>query len=159
PWVWLTLIAGCVFNMLPVARWAWTPDFLALALCFWFLNEPRLLGMSAPMLFGLVADVYQGSVLGQTSLAYVLVSYGAYALHKRLAWFTAFWQALYVLPLLLGAQCIVLFTRVWLGAQFPGWAWFGESLAGALIWPLWSFALSLPMRRGGAGFGSREPEL
>jgi hypothetical protein len=40
-----------------------------------------------------------------------------------------------------------LLLRLWVGGTFPGWLYFTDSLAGALIWPLIHALLLAPQRR------------
>jgi rod shape-determining protein MreD len=56
-------------------------------------------------------------------------------------------QILQVLPLFLVAQLVVLLVRIVVGAPFPGWAFFLESLTTSLLWPLANWLLLAPQRR------------
>ena len=145
--IWFSLFAGLVLNLLPWGR-AWVvPDFLALALVFWNVHEPRRVGMAASFVFGLLMDVHDGALFGDNALAYTLLSYGAITLHRRIAWFPVVFQGLYVAPLLLVAQVASVLIRLWVGGGFPGWSYFADSLLGALLWPLVVWLLLAPQRR------------
>ena len=63
--LWLSLFAALLFNMLPLGRIAAMPDMLALVLVFWNVHQPRRVGIGAAFFFGLLMDVHQGAVLGQ----------------------------------------------------------------------------------------------
>lgn len=145
--IWFSLIIAFLLNLLPFAQAAVVPDFLALTLVFWSVHQPRRLGMAAAFVFGLLTDVHDGALFGQHALAYTLLSYGAITLHRRILWFPVPSQLLFVLPLLLVAQLASLLIRLWVGGSFPGWLYFGDSLLGALIWPLIHWMLLAPQRR------------
>ena len=145
--IWFTLIAALLLNLLPWGRLPGVPDFLALTLVFWNVHQPRRVGVGASFVFGLLVDVHQGALLGQHALAYTLLSYIAIPLHRRILWFPVGLQMMFVAPLLLVAQLALLLLRLWVGSAFPGWSYFLESLIGALIWPLVGWLLLAPQRR------------
>lgn len=125
----------------------WLPDFLALTLIYWTVHDPRHVGMTIAFICGLLMDIHTGSVLGQTALAYVIMSYAAFSLHRRLPWFGLVGQALHILPLLLISQLVVLAVRLWFDGLWPGLPWFLQSFTGAVLWPAVSLVLSWPERR------------
>jgi rod shape-determining protein MreD len=146
--IWVTLASGLGLDLLPWGRTPMVPDFLALALVFWNVHQPRRVGMGAAFLFGLLMDVHDGALFGEHALAYTLLSYGAIALHRRILWFPVLSQSLFVLPLLLVAQLASAAVRLWVGGASGNW-WIGltESAVGALLWPLVNWILLLPQRR------------
>jgi rod shape-determining protein MreD len=145
--LWATLVGALLLNLLPWGRTPLVPDFLALALVFWNVHQPRRVGMTAAFVFGLLMDVHDGALFGEHALAYTLLSYGAITLHRRVLWFPLGSQMLLVLPLLLLAQLASLLVRLWVGGVFPGWLYFGDSVVGALLWPLVTWLLLAPQRR------------
>jgi rod shape-determining protein MreD len=146
--IWATLAAGLALDLLPWGRTPLVPDFLALTLVFWNIHQPRRVGMGAAFLFGLLMDVHNGALFGEHALAYTLLSYGAIALHRRILWFPAPSQSLYVFPLLLIAQLASAVVRLWVGGASPYW-WtaLSESVVGAVLWPLATWILLAPQRR------------
>jgi len=148
PWfIWSSLAIAFLLNLLPWGRAAPVPDFVALALVFWNVHQPRRVGMAAAFVFGLLMDVQGAALMGQHALAYTLLSYGAISLHRRILWFPVLSQVLFVAPLLLVAQLASLLIRVWVGGAFPGAAFFLESVCGVLLWPVVSWLLLAPQRR------------
>jgi rod shape-determining protein MreD len=145
--IWLTLFVALAANLLPWGRSPLVPDFLALALVFWNVQQPRRVGMGAAFVFGLLMDVHNGALFGEHALAYTLLSYGAISLHRRILWFPLGAQAVHVLPLLVIAQLASLLIRMWVGGTFPGWSYFVESAVGAVLWPAVSWLLLAPQRR------------
>lgn len=146
-WIISTFLISYLLNLASsTANVLWLPDPLALTLIYWTIHHPRHVGMTIAFICGLLMDVQNGSVLGQQALAYVILSYSAYSLHRRLPWFGLAGQALHILPLLLVSQLVVLMIRLWFDGLWPGFPWFLQSFTGALLWPAASLILSLPER-------------
>ena len=124
-----------------------TPDFVALVLVFWCVNQPRLVGLGIGWMLGLVIDAGNGVLLGQHALAYSLLAFLAMSLSRRILWFGLIQQALHVAPLLAFAVAVTALVRLAAGAEFPGWTIFVGPLIGALLWPLASVVLLAPQRR------------
>jgi rod shape-determining protein MreD len=134
-------------NFLPWKDVALAPDFVALVLTFWCVRQPRVVGLGAAWVLGLLIDVGNGVLLGQHALAYSLLAFAAITLSRRILWFPLWGQALHVAALLLAAQGAALVVRLAAGAEFPGWSLAVGPLAGAALWPLVSVLLLLPQRR------------
>lgn len=145
--IWGSMIAALLLNMLPLGRVPWMPDVLALVLVFWSVHQPLRVGIGVAFFFGLGMDVHQASLLGQHALAYTALSYFAITIHRRLLWFSVPSQALQVLPLFLAAHAIELAIRMIAGGVFPGLALLLAPVAEALLWPVISVALLAPQRR------------
>jgi len=145
--VWGTLFIALMFNMLPIGRTPWMPDFLAMVLVFWAVHQPLRVGVGAAFVFGLAMDVHQSSLLGQHALAYTALSFFAITIHRRLLWFTVPSQALQVFPLFAAAHAISLAIRLISGGMFPGWDFVLAPFLEALLWPVTSVVLLAPQRR------------
>lgn len=134
-------------DFLPWKNVAYVPDFVALVLCFWCIRQPRLVGLGAAWVLGLLTDVGNGVLMGQHGLAYALLAFAAITLSRRILWFPLFGQALHVAALLIFAQAVAALVRLAAGAEFPGWQLTVGPLIGAALWPLVTQALLLPQRR------------
>ena len=145
--VWLTLFAALVFNMLPLGRHPALPDLLAVTLVFWNVHQPRRVGIGAAFFFGLLMDVHQGAVLGQHAEAYTLLSFLAITMHRRLLWFGLAEQALQILPVFIVAHAVSLVVRLLSSGSFPGWTMLLAPVFEALLWPVISWVLLAPQRR------------
>jgi len=143
----LTLIGAFLLNLLPWGSLVGVPDFLALALIFWSIHQPRKVGIGVAFLMGLLMDVHDASLLGENALAYTLLSYFAIMIHRRVLWFPLVTQILHVLPLLLVMQIVQLVIHVIVSGKFPGWFYFVESFVTAALWPVASWMLLAPQRR------------
>ena len=145
--IWASLMAALLLNMLPLGRVPWMPDFLALVLVFWNVHQPLRVGIGVAFMFGLAMDVHQTSLLGQHALSYTALSFLAAMIHRRLLWFTVPSQAVQVLPLFVLAHAVELIIRLIGGGIFPGWILLVAPAAEALLWPLVSILLLVPQRR------------
>jgi len=134
-------------NFLPWRSVALAPDFVALVLVFWCVREPRLVGLGAGWLLGLLIDVGNGVLLGQHALAYSMLAFASITLSRRILWFPLWGQALHVAALLLFAQAVAALVRLAAGAEFPGWIVAVGPLLGALLWPVVTTLLLMPQRR------------
>jgi len=141
-----TLFAALMLNLLPWEGWtlALRPDFVALALLYWSVREPRALGFGSAWLMGLMMDVGDGVLLGQHALAYVLTFFAALTLHRRIQRFNLWQQALHILLLLFLLQGVMLLVRLIAGSPSWGLSYFLASFTGALAWPLVSRLMQLP---------------
>lgn len=144
----LTLAGALLLNLLPwhgVAL-SFRPDFVALALLFWAIHEPRKLGLGLPWAVGLLMDIGDGAILGQHAFAYILAVYAAIVLHRRIQRFTLWQQVSHVLMLLILLQATMLLIRLFGGAASPGLGYFLSCFTGAALWPPLSLILLLPQR-------------
>jgi rod shape-determining protein MreD len=141
-----TLFAALMVNLLPWGGWLLSlrPDFVALALLYWSVREPRALGFGTAWLMGLLMDVADGVLLGQHALAYVLTFFAALTLHRRIQRFGLWEQALHILLLLLLLQSVMLLVRLMAGPPSWGMSYFLATFTGALSWPLVSRLMQLP---------------
>ena len=145
--IWCSLLAALLLDMLPFGRVPWMPGFLALVLVFWNVHQPLRIGIGLAFLFGLGVDVHQSALLGQHALSYTTLSFFATMVHRRLLWFPVPSQAVQVLPLFLAAHLVELVIRLLNGDVFPGWSFLLAPLLEASLWPVVSVLLLMPQRR------------
>jgi rod shape-determining protein MreD len=139
--------AALLLNFLPWPDILLAPDFVALVLVFWCVQQPRTVGLAVGWTLGLLIDAGNGVLLGQHALAYSLLAFASISLARRILWFGLARQALHVAALLLFSAAVAVVVRLAAGAEFPGWRILVGPLAGAMLWPLASFLLLLPQRR------------
>ena len=145
--IWTSLIAALLLDMLPLGRLPWMPDFLALVLVFWNVHQPQRVGIGLAFMFGLGVDVHQSALLGQHALSYTAMSFFATMIHRRLLWFTVPSQALQIIPLFALAHGVEVIIRMVSGGNFPGWTLLLAPVAESLLWPVVSVLLLAPQRR------------
>src|SRR5690348_7721993 len=149
PWFVLSsLLVGLLLNLVPVSGvvLAYRPDFLALVLLYWCIQEPRYVGVATAWIVGLLMDVGDATVFGQHALAYAVLAYGAEYFRRRVLRFPLWQQAAQVGVLLLFCTGLVLLVRVVGGAPMPRWTYAVGPLVGAFLWPLVTVLLQSPQR-------------
>ena len=135
----LTLIAALMLNLLPWSgAWLWLkPDFVALVVLYWCIEQPRKVGFVSAWMMGMFMDVADGTLFGQHALAYSILAYAGIVLHRRVRMFSGTAQVVHVFVLLLMNDLIVLTIRLVAGAEFAGLQYFiGTCVAAALWLPL-----------------------
>ncbi len=143
-----TLIFAMLLNVLPWGGWAFwfRPDFVALAVLYWVIEQPHRVGFMVALALGVLMDVADGALLGQHGLAYAILVYGGILFHRRVRLFSPAAQIVHVIPLLLLNDVIVLGIRLLAGADFPGYRFFIGSLVGGALWPFLSMLLKHSQR-------------
>jgi rod shape-determining protein MreD len=144
----LTLIAALMLNLLPWSgAWLWLrPDFVALVVLYWCIEQPRKVGFVSAWMMGLFMDVADGTLFGQHALAYSILAYAGIVLHRRVRMFSGTPQVVHVLVLLLLNDLIVLAVRLAAGADFPGLQYFIGTFVAAALWLPLGALLKLPLR-------------
>ena len=149
PWfIVLSLLLSLLFSMLlGLAQALWLPDILAVCIFFWGIHQPRRVGMATAFILGLWMDVQHSSLFGQHALSYIVLSYFAFRMHRRLLWFPIKEQMLQILPFFILAEGISLLIRLSTGDDFPGWTMLLSPFIETLLWPVANFILLAPQRR------------
>jgi len=135
---WLSVAAGLVFAIVPLPEWLDTvrPDVALLAVIYWTLASPRIAGLGAAWIAGLLLDMLKGFVLGQHALGFLVVGFVAHRLQLRMRMFTILQQAAVVLLLLFLYHFIVFWIDGMIGHGLTLWARWLPVLSGAVLWPL-----------------------
>jgi rod shape-determining protein MreD len=141
-----TLVCAVLLNMLLGSTGSLRPDFVALVVLYWCVQQPRIVGFTVAFTMGLLMDVAEGTLLGQHALAYSILAFAGIALHRRVRGFSLTAQIVHVIPLLFVTDLIVVGIRLLGGASFPGYSYFAGSVLAGLLWPVASVLLKLPQR-------------
>ena len=137
----LAFFLNIFLNMALLGRAAWAPDLLAIVLIFWTVHQTNRVGIGVAFIFGLLMDVHQGSLMGQHALAYIILSYFAITIHRRMLWFGLRGQALQILPLFVVAHLVAWVLRLLAGGALPDWDLVLAPVLQSLLWPLVSWLL------------------
>ncbi len=122
------------------------PDFVALVLVYWCINQSRQVGVGWAFWLGILLDIADGNVFGQHSLAYCITSFLVVVRNRRIGMLPLWQQALQVLPMLLLSQLVMVLVRLATDRVFPGWSFFLGAATGALLWTPMSQLFQIPQR-------------
>ncbi|GAB2895245.1 rod shape-determining protein MreD [Microvirgula aerodenitrificans] len=151
-WILLSVALALVVELLPLGgSTRFLPDFAALMVMYWSINQPSRFGIVLAFLVGIACDFTSASVIGQHALAYTFTTYLITLRQRQVVMYNLGQQALVVLALLLLNQAIMWITRVALGSAPVGLGYFTSPFVGALLWPLVTNILIIPQRRGRPG--------
>jgi rod shape-determining protein MreD len=142
-----TLFAAFMLNLIPWGQFYGVPDFLAITLLYWSIYQRQRVGIAIAFVFGLLMDVNNATILGETALAYTLMTYFAITLHRRILWFSWSRHLGYIFLLLSIEYIVVMVVRLLCGSEWAGWYWIIDCAVGTLIWPIAQWLLSWPSRR------------
>lgn len=135
--VWLTLALALLLSVssMPKFMEIGRPLWLALFLTYWVLALPHRVGMTTAWGIGLLADVLNGTLLGQNALILTLITFLVLTLHQRLRMFPM-WQQSTVLLVVFGlAQLVQLWLNALTGSRPPTLAFVLPALVSGLLWP------------------------
>ena len=135
--VWLTFALAFLLSVssMPKFMELGRPLWLALFLTYWVLALPHRVGMTTAWGVGLLADVLNGTLLGQNALILTLITFLVLTLHQRLRMFPM-WQQSMVLLVVFGlAQLVQLWLNALTGSRPPTLAFVLPALVSALLWP------------------------
>lgn len=144
----LSLVVALILMILPLPDWAqmYRPNWMALMLIYWSMALPKRVGLWFAFFSGIVLDTSLGTLLGQHTLALVVVVFFNLNFYQRIRVLALPQQAIYVFFLLLINQVVVAWVEGILGRPTPMLAYFGAPFIGMLIWP-WVFVILRDIRR------------
>jgi len=143
-----SLLIALILMILPLPDWAqlYRPNWLALVLIYWSMALPKRVGLWFAFFSGIVLDTSMGTLLGQHTLALVVIIFFNLNFYQRIRVLALAQQSIYVFALLLINQVVVAWVEGILGRPTPLLAYFGGPLVGMLIWP-WVFVILRDIRR------------
>ena len=132
------VVAG-VLAIAPLPEWAvqFRPEWVALVVVYWVVNNPERVGIGVAWMAGIMVDALTGSLFGLHALGLALVAWLALRLRLRLRLFTVFQQASVVL-VVIGLQ---LLLSQWLQFLFDlprgtDMTFLAPAVTSAFFWPL-----------------------
>lgn len=146
--IYLSLLVALVLMILPLPDWAqiYRPNWMALVLIYWSMALPKRVGLWFAFFSGIILDTSLGTLLGQHTLALVVIVSLNLNFYQRIRVLALIQQAFYVFVLLLVNQVIVAWVEGVLGRATPLLAFFSGPFIGMLIWP-WLFVVLRDIRR------------
>ena len=81
-----SLVVALILMILPLPDWAqmYRPNWIALVLIYWSMALPQRVGLWYAFFCGIVLDTSLGTLLGQHTLALVVVVYFNLNFHQRI---------------------------------------------------------------------------
>ncbi len=149
--IYLSLLVALILMILPLPDGVqiYRPNWVALTLIYWSMALPKRVGLWFAFFTGIILDTSQGTLLGQHTLAMVVVIFLNMNFYQRIRVLVLAQQAVYVFVLLLINQILVAWVEGVLGRPTPLLAYFGAPFVGMLIWP-WVFVVLRDIRRKAA---------
>lgn len=149
--IYLSLLVALILMILPLpdSVLIYRPNWVALALIYWSMALPKRVGLWFAFFTGIILDTSQGTLLGQHTLALVVIIFLNMNFYQRIRVLALAQQAVYVFVLLLINQVLVAWVEGILGRPTPLLAYFGAPFVGMLIWP-WVFVVLRDIRRKAA---------
>jgi rod shape-determining protein MreD len=146
--VYISLLVSLVLMILPLPDWAqiYRPNWMALTLIYWSMALPKRVGLWVAFFSGVILDTSLGTLLGQHTLALVIIIFINMSFYQRIRVLALAQQAIYVFVLLLINQVVVVWVEGVLGQSTPLLAFFSAPFIGMLIWP-WVFVVLRDIRR------------
>ena len=146
--IYLSLLVALVLMILPLPDWAqiYRPNWMALTLIYWSMALPNRVGLWVAFFSGVILDTSLGTLLGQHTLALVIIISINMNFYQRVRVLALAQQAIYIFVLLLINQVVVAWIEGVLGRTTPLLAFFGAPFIGMIIWP-WVFVVLRDIRR------------
>ena len=131
---------------LPETVQIYRPHWVALMLIYWSMAIPERIGLWFAFFSGIMVDVSQGTLLGQHTLALIVIVYVNLNFYQRIRVMSLAQQAMYVFGLLVMGQVVIVWVEGIMGRPIPILAFFATPFVGMLIWP-WIFVILRDIRR------------
>jgi len=146
--IYISLLVALVLMILPLPDWAqiYRPNWIALTLIYWSMALPKRVGLWVAFFSGIILDTSLGTLLGQHTLALVIIIFINMSFYQRIRVLALAQQAIYVFVLLLINQVVVVWVEGVLGRSTPLLVFFSAPFIGMLIWP-WVFVVLRDIRR------------
>lgn len=132
----LALVIAAMLNLIQISVFNidLTPDFILLALIFWFFKSPQTVSIFIFWLVGLITDLFMGDLLGQYALTYASCYFIAQYFINKIMLNSRHQQLLYIFLIFLCAQVIMLIINIMHELYYPGLSYFLQSMMAVLIW-------------------------
>lgn len=133
----LSFLLALLMSILPLPAWLqliW-PQFLLLVLIYWVLAFPYRINLGIAWLLGLLLDVLYGTLLGEHALAFSVVAYLVYRLHRQIRMFPILQQAMCIFLLVLIYQTLLVWIQGILGLLASVFLFWLSALTSMLLWP------------------------
>lgn len=147
--IFITFLVALILQILPLpdAVQFFRPNWVAIILIYWSMALPNNVRLVHAFVAGLIVDILLGTLLGQHSLAFVIIVYINLFFNLRIRVLALSRQAIYLFVLLCIAQFFIAWVEGITGTPPPLQAYFLPAFTGMLIWP-WAYIILRDIRRG-----------
>ncbi|GAA3897712.1 rod shape-determining protein MreD [Halomonas cibimaris] len=137
PVIWLFLLLALCLQVMPLAEgWQlYRPDWVGLMLIYGCMYAPGRVGVLHGFVLGILLDLMQGSVLGQSALVLSLLGFLCALVYARFRAYSLLQQAVLILVLLGIVQLVDQWIRTLWGDFAIHLAFLLPALSSALLWP------------------------
>jgi rod shape-determining protein MreD len=135
--VWLILILSSLLSIIPLPEYLsfLRVPWIALSLIFFTIMTPSIIGLFSAFLIGLILDILQGGILGESSLALSFITYITYRFRLQIRVFPIWQMMLTILILLTINEMMHLWIEGMTGKIVISQSRLLSILLGSLIWP------------------------
>lgn len=135
-WMFASVVLAVLLALLPLPGILapLRPYWLALVVAYWVLENPDRAGLGFAFLAGLMADVAQGTILGEQALRMVILAFILDRFRTRLRFFPVWQQALVMGALLINDRIVSAIVHVLARAPQAEIMYWLSPIIGALMW-------------------------
>ncbi|MEE9552037.1 MAG: rod shape-determining protein MreD [Gammaproteobacteria bacterium] len=143
-----SFVIALILTAMPLPEWAtnWRPMWVAMVLIYWCMALPERIGIGLGWVTGLLLDVLQGTLLGQSALGLAILAFFIQKTHQRLRVSPLTQQALLVCIFVLFYLVLSLWVRGIMGVPPRSWTFWMPAFTSMLLWP-WLFIILRDIRR------------
>ncbi len=128
----LALLLGLL--PMPLALQPFRPDWLALVVAYWVMEDPDRAGLGFVFAMGLLGDIAFGGILGEQALRLVVMAFILQRFRSQLRFFPLAQQSLAIGGLLLNDRVVSAAVHLMLDEPQLPWSYWWAPLVGMLLW-------------------------
>ena len=135
--IFFTFITGIVLDVLPVPGWGlWVrPNWTFLIMLYWVMVIPYRVSVGTAFILGLILDLFNGSLLGENAVCFVLAAYIIARLHKKLFLFPIVQQMLILLLIVTMYKVIIFCVQGFIGHLPGSYLYWAAIPVSVILWP------------------------
>lgn len=139
----ISVIVGSILTIYPITYdvAAWRPCVMMLITLFWVMCQPSWCGVWFAFAMGIFTDLLTDAPLGQSALAYVLITFTAryFVREKRVLTFLNLW--LIALIAIVVYLLFIWVTQVMFGVSYPVMRRWPPFVSSLMVWPIIYYCL------------------
>lgn len=138
----VSFLVAFILAILPMPQWlGWLrPAWALMVLIYWVAELPYYINMGAAWIIGLVADLLNGSILGEHALLYVIIAYGVIKISHQFRMYPILQQSLSVFVFVFLYQCLLYFMQGFVNELPQSRLYWFSPVTSMVFWP-WIIAI------------------